>query len=91
MKIILLIIGLSVLSFMLNSHSKKITKESFHLGSSGYSDLEKAYFEGQRNAIKGRIDISFDKTKNRYIWTRSPWDTGRNPTFEPSTKDNNVN
>lgn len=42
------------------------------------SELEKAYAEGQKDALNGDIKI---KSINfgRYVWIKSPWDDGRKP------------
>ena len=52
--------------------------------------VEKAYFEGQRDAINEdvRIELNSDSI---YIWTKSCWDDGTKPIFNPTyldTKDN---
>lgn len=51
--------------------------------------MERAYFEGQKDAIEGVIRI--EATSDGYVWTKSPWDScndcndgqGRKPTFVP--------
>ena len=51
--------------------------------------MERAYFEGQKDAIEGVIRIK--ATSDGYVWTMSPWDScnncndgqGRKPTFVP--------
>lgn len=42
---------------------------------------EKAYYEGQRDAIHG--DIRIKQHKGNYVWTKSPWDSGQKPIFDP--------
>lgn len=44
--------------------------------------VEEAYFEGQKDAINGdiRIKVTHDSC---YVWTKSPWDSGKNPSFTP--------
>lgn len=54
--------------------------------------LEQAYFEGQLDAIEGDIRIELDD--KGYIWTKSPWDSGREPVSKilnriEDPKDNN--
>lgn len=45
--------------------------------------LEEAYFEGQRDALTGDVRIS--KTNDGcWVWTKSCWDSGRTPIFNPS-------
>lgn len=46
---------------------------------------EKAYFEGQRDAINGDVKIKLEDSI--YVWTKSPWNDGRKPKFNPSKKD----
>ena len=43
--------------------------------------LEKAYFKGQRDSLEG--DIRIGKIKGKYVWTSSPWDSGKKPIFHP--------
>jgi hypothetical protein len=43
---------------------------------------EEAYYEGQKDALEGRIRIK--KTdRGNYVWMESPWDSGTEPTFHP--------
>lgn len=44
-------------------------------------NIEKAYFEGQRDAIEG--DIRIKKVDSCYVWTKSCWDSGKAPIFHP--------
>lgn len=47
--------------------------------------LEAAYFEGQLDALNSDIGIS--KTNDSaYVWTKSPWDSGKKPVFNPDKK-----
>lgn len=50
------------------------------------SALEKAYFEGQKDAINNDIRISFKDSI--YHWVKSPWNNGKNPIFTPTKEDN---
>lgn len=45
--------------------------------------LEEAYFEGQRDYANGdkRIEFTSDSC---WVWTKSPWDSGARPKFNPS-------
>jgi len=47
---------------------------------------EKAYFEGQRDAIDGdiRIKLNSDST---YVWTKSCWNSGTKPIYNPTYLD----
>lgn len=51
---------------------------------------EKAYFEGQRDAITGdiRIELTSDSI---YIWTKSCWDDSTRPIFNPTYLDTKHN
>ena len=44
---------------------------------------EKAYFEGQKDALNGDIRIKLNKD-NCYQWIKSPWDSGRIPDYNPT-------
>lgn len=44
---------------------------------------EKAYFEGQRDYMEGDIRIGYN-ADGCYYWTKSPWDSGSTPTYNPS-------
>ena len=45
--------------------------------------IEEAYFEGQKDALSGDVRIS--KTREGcWIWTKSPWDNGTSPIFNPA-------
>ena len=46
--------------------------------------LEKAYFEGQKDALQGdwRVMLNSDSC---YVWKRNPWDYGLSVEFEPKT------
>lgn len=52
--------------------------------------VEKAYFEGQKDALNGdiRIQLSQDSC---YIWVKSPWDCGDVPIYTPTRLDSQVN
>lgn len=41
--------------------------------------IERAYFEGQRDALAGDIRIEFDEGFGVWRWTKSPWDNGDLP------------
>ncbi len=46
-------------------------------------EFEKIYFEGQRDALEGDVRI-YKTPSGCYIWSKSPWDTGELPIFNPS-------
>lgn len=46
------------------------------------SIIEQAYFEGQRDALNN--DIRIKREGGKWIWTKSPWDDGLEPVFDPS-------
>lgn len=46
-------------------------------------DAENAYFEGQKDALEGDIRIKRSKD-SCWIWTKSPWNSGKIPTFNPN-------
>ena len=45
--------------------------------------LEQAYFEGQRDALENDVRIKRNQD-SCLIWTKSPWDSGKQPIFNPS-------
>lgn len=45
--------------------------------------VEKAYFEGQKDALSG--DIRIKQTKDScWVWVKSCWNNGKQPIFNPS-------
>jgi hypothetical protein len=46
---------------------------------------ERAYFEGQKDAIEGDVRIS--KKDSIYVWTKSCWDGGNWPLYKPTVED----
>ena len=48
--------------------------------------FERAYFEGQRDALNGDIRIKMGKDST-FIWVESPWDDDRNPVYNPTYLD----
>jgi len=46
-------------------------------------EMEKAYFEGQKDAIEGDIRIKIGPDSINYQWSKSPWDDGSVPSFDP--------
>lgn len=45
---------------------------------------EWAYFQGQKEAMNGDVRIKYDEQTKKYSWTKSCWDSGAKPTFDPS-------
>ena len=45
---------------------------------------EWAYFQGQKEAMNGDVRIKYDTETKKYSWTKSCWDGGLQPTFDPS-------
>jgi len=48
--------------------------------------IEKAYFEGQRDALDGNVRIRLN-TDSSYIWIKSPWDDRTPPIYIPTYLD----
>ena len=46
-------------------------------------ELERAYFEGQRDYANGDKRIQWTKD-SCWVWVKSPWDSGSQPIFNPS-------
>lgn len=66
-KIILLIIPIALISCIDNSAARL---------------MEQAYFEGQRDAMKGDWKI-VQQSDSCYHWVKSPWKNGRQPYYQP--------
>lgn len=45
--------------------------------------MEQAYFEGQRDALTNDIRIKRNQD-SCWIWIKSPWNSDRQPVFNPS-------
>ena len=53
--------------------------------------IERAYFEGQRDALDGDVRIKLNKDSS-YYWIKSPWNSGKAPIYTPTyldTRDGN--
>lgn len=48
--------------------------------------LEKAYFDGQKDALEGDVRIKLT-SDSIYIWTKSPWNNGNKPLYNPNYLD----
>lgn len=46
---------------------------------------ERAYFEGQHDAIVGDIRVRYDIVTKRWDWIKSPWDSGKPAIYDPKT------
>lgn len=46
---------------------------------------ERAYFEGQKDAING--DIRIARIDSIYVWKKSPWDSGKRSIYHPTIED----
>lgn len=73
MGFVLLLFGVLFLSFA------EVVKKS----SRQVSALERAYFEGQRDALTGDVRIEFDDRSKSWKWLKSCWDDGREVIFKP--------
>lgn len=45
--------------------------------------FEEAYFEGQKDVLSGDVRIK-KNNDSCWIWTKSCWDSGKKPKFNPS-------
>lgn len=79
----LMIVGLSMLWFTIFGGT--ITTED-----NIRNIAERCYFEGQKDALNKDVRIKINKDST-YIWVKSPWDSGRKPTFIPDNIDSNSN
>ena len=44
--------------------------------------LEKAYFQGQKDALENDIRIKL-YNDTCWVWTKTPWEDGREPIYDP--------
>ena len=79
---LIMLAALINVSANMQHHTKSQNMEAIKFG------LERAYFEGQKDAINGdvRIELNSDSV---YVWTRSPWNDGTGYLFVPSKEDTN--
>ncbi len=68
------------------SSCTRVTVEKQVLEDYYYKVAEKAYFEGQRDAINGDIRIKLG-CDSIYFWHKSCWDNGRKPIYNPDYLD----
>lgn len=50
--------------------------------------MEYAYFEGQKDTLGGNVRIDSIQEEGgayHYVWVKSPWDQGKQPTYIPGT------
>ena len=69
--------------------SKIITTTEEKVYNVGFAIAEESYYEGQKDAIEGRIRIK-KTNRGNYVWIESPWDSGREPSFHPPVKTEDV-
>lgn len=84
MKNILVILSVVLLITSCGQSTKSNTTDD--LISAVRYEVEKAYFEGQKDAINGDIRIKRSEFGNTWEWTKSPWDSGRTPVFKLKTR-----
>lgn len=84
------IIGLLLItsSIMSCDCGKKKVEKELSLSEEIYRNMEKAYFEGQQDAINGDIRITLKS--DCYVWSKSPWDSGRLPIYNPTKEDTKI-
>lgn len=67
-------LGMAVYSMYTSKNIKSTT-----LTKTMYQIAEEAYFEGQMDMLKGNVCVEYQDTA--YVWVRSPWDSGKEPSF----------
>ena len=72
-------------SFFYSSNwvSKKQHEQKNQLDTLVTIALEKAYFDGQKEAITGDVRICLNKD-SVYEWVKSPWNNGKHPYWTPT-------
>ena len=87
-KIIVKIIGLILI--LSSCHVKEHDNTSAELERQITSEMERAYFEGQKDALLG--DVRIERINGEldpdtlWRWTSSPWDSGKEPIYHPPIK-----
>lgn len=76
--LIFLFVVIGIILFNLSEKNKKLKEISVILTRS----MEKAYFEGQHDAIAGDVRIG-KNADSCWVWTKSCWDDGKIPVFDP--------
>lgn len=54
-------------------------------------NLEKGYFEGQKDLLQGRQVIELNEEDSVYHWVKSPWSDNKPPVFQPTKEDSKPN
>lgn len=72
----------SVVIFATKNNKERDNKLSSSIQQVLKKEAERAYFEGQRDAIEGDIRIKKTK-KNCWVWTKSCWDSGTPTEYVP--------
>ena len=79
--VLALLLSALIINFLVAaSHTKSHSLESIKAG------LERAYFEGQKDAINGDVRIKLN-SDSVYVWTKSPWNDGMRYSFVPTKED----
>jgi hypothetical protein len=76
MNTFLSIIGVGALIWLVFAFTK-------YKGEKIQEHLERAYFEGQKDALQGDIRIKRNND-SCWIWIKSPWNSGEEPIFVPN-------
>lgn len=84
-----LIISILLIFLVISLYQFSVTKsvsENTNIKKELCKIVERAYFEGQRDAIKGdiRIEMYCDSV---YHWKKSPWNDGTAPIYIPTYLD----
>ena len=74
----LICIGVSLLQRHEDSRNRTIFFNTIKISQ------EWAYFEGQKDAITGDVRIKYEASTKTYSWSKSCWDDGLVPVFDPS-------
>lgn len=72
-----------IILFFFLIHNNVIEKrKTIELQKAYYEYVEKAYFEGQKDALEN--DIRITKKDSCWVWIKSPWDNKQKPIYNPS-------
>lgn len=81
-------VSLSLMALAISIDKHQATRRQTILYNTIKIAQEWAYFEGQKEAMNGDVRIKYDEQLKTYSWTKSCWDDGMKPTFDPSHSEN---
>jgi hypothetical protein len=80
----ILLANLLLVAFLSSCNYTMVDKEE--VMQKAQEACERAYFEGQRDALDGDVRIKMNKD-SFFIWVKSPWNNGDKPIYTPTYLD----